>query len=165
MKANRLVVTAILGGSIVTSAPGLAQTTSPGKNAVFVAGSFGPLPLATNTLLSGTIVKGKAKRVLAIEGMFTTGFGPAVGDVVLLGARVDTISGTLAVLPPDAGVRCTFGQQCTITGTFWLDLDEAEANNPGTVVGQPLTVRLVGGVVGAPPENGDLTMTVRMQKK
>jgi len=164
MKFARSAVAAILALT-ATSAPGLAQSTSPGKNAVFVASPFGPLPMATATLLSGTIVKGRAKRVLAIEGMFTTGFGPAVGDVVLLGARVDTISGTLAVVPPDAGFRCTFGQQCTLTGTFWLDLDEAEANNPGTVVGKPLTVRLVGGVVGMPPENGDLTMTVRMQKK
>ena len=163
MNFARSAVAAIL--VLTVTSPGLAQSTSPGKNAVFVASPFGPLPLATATLLSGTIVKGRAKRVLAIEGMFTTGFGPAVGDVVLLGARVDTISGTLAVVPPDAGFRCTFGQQCTLTGTFWLDLDEAEANNPGTVVGKPLTVRLVGGVVGMPPENGDLTMTVRLQKK
>jgi hypothetical protein len=48
-----------------------AGTTSPGANSVFVSASNLTLPAGTASLLTGTITKGKAKTVVAVEGMLT----------------------------------------------------------------------------------------------
>jgi hypothetical protein len=64
--------------------------------------------------------------------------------------------------PCDVGVL-----HCTASGTWWLDLDAAEAANPDVFVGEPLAVELVGGLLaGSDPESsGTVTMSVQMLKK
>ena len=55
---------------------------------------------------------------------------------------------------------------CTLTGTWWLDLDAAELANPGVFINQPLTVTLHGGEgFAAPQTEGRVAMSVRLQKK
>ena len=55
---------------------------------------------------------------------------------------------------------------CTTTGTWWLDLDTAEAAHPGMFIGKALTITLMGAETTG---NGDsalsATLTARVQKK
>jgi hypothetical protein len=148
-------------------------TTSPGKNSVFVSASSLTLPSTgdDSTLLTATITKGKKKTVVAIEGMLTK-----IGS--LTGPRIEriwpTINGIL-VEPGESGepdvaqVNCptiNLTLFCTITGTWWLDIDAAEAANPGMFIGKALTIRLMGEEITL---NGDsslaATLTARVQKK
>jgi hypothetical protein len=45
-----------------------------------------------------------------------------------------------------AGVNCpdTATVTCSASGSWWLDLDAAEAAHPGTILGKPLIVELKG---------------------
>jgi hypothetical protein len=150
-------------------------TTSPGVNSVFVSSSGLGLPTSTGptTLLTGTITKGKHRTVVAIEGMLTT-----IGSNQ--GQRVDQIWPTIngVIVEPKFGgephvaeVNCptmTFPSTsfCTTTGTWWLDIDAAEAANPGMFIGKALTITLMGAETTG---NGDsalsATLTARVQKK
>lgn len=155
-----------------------AGTTSPGANSVFVSASNVNLPALGNgsaSLLTGTITKGKRKTVVAVEAMLT-GIGSSSGP------RVDqiwpTINGIViepkfkSVPDPDmAQVNCPTitapsSITCTTTGTWWLDIDAAEAANPGMFVGKALNITLMGNEATG---NGDIdleaTLTARVQKK
>jgi hypothetical protein len=73
--------------------------------------------------------------------------------------------------PLDGGGQDKVLQSCndgltTLMGTWWLDLDVAEAANPGVFIGMPLSVELVGGEgFAAFQSHGKVTMSVRLQKK
>lgn len=148
----------------------LADTTSPGKNAVFVSASNLSLPTSgTATLLTGQITKGKKKTVLAIEAMLTS-----IGQ--FSGPRTDTISPTvngITVEPASSAlalVNCptisSTSFACTVTGTWWLDIDAAEAAHAGMFVGQPLNITLTGSEIGGVGDSGLIaTLTARVQKK
>ena len=60
-------------------------------------------------------------------------------------------------------ISCTGA--CTLTGTWWLDLDAAELAHPGMYINRPLTVTLIGGDFGVIEFNGRVTMSVHMEKK
>jgi hypothetical protein len=140
-----------------------------------VSGSGFGLPSNTNavTLVTGTITKGKHRTVVAIEGMLT-----AIGNNQ--GPRVDQIWPTIngVIVEPEFGgqphlaeVNCptmTFPSTsfCTTTGTWWLDIDAAEAANPGMFIGKALTITLMGAETTG---NGDsalsATLTARVEKK
>lgn len=152
-----------------------AASTSPGKNSAFVSSSgvlTAYMPQAT-----ATIVKGKKKTVLAIEASYSDGASyPTAPGIRVLGMRV-AVNGVLAQPNPsaayvyltDCGFVDTPPVACTVTGTFWLDVDAAELANPGMFVGQPLVVTLEAGdltngaLVGITPM--DASLTVRVQKK
>jgi hypothetical protein len=55
----------------------------------------------------------------------------------------------------------------TATGTWWLDVDAAEAANPGMFIGKPLNITLSGAEDTGGPSNTSLTatLTARVQKK
>ncbi len=57
---------------------------------------------------------------------------------------------------------------CTVSGTWWLDLDAAEVAHPGVFIRQPLTITLLGGTVpgaGVPFVPGDASMSAVLEKK
>jgi hypothetical protein len=146
----------------VGTLPGFAASTSPGKNSAFESGTINPLGSGLPTLLTATIAKGKKKKVLAIEASLVTSSG-AVGTLELA-AEVN------GVAPEGQSVNqaCTAGtQHCTLVGTWWLDLDAAEAANPGTFLKQPLDVTLKGGAQagGDPDIQATATLSVRVESK
>jgi hypothetical protein len=171
-----VVVSTALGLVLSLTGSGVAATysTSPGKNAAFEASTADPLTVY-GPKLTATIVKGKRGTVLAIDAAYTDGpYGP-IGGVRVIGLGV-TVNG-VAVQPnpataeqyvADCGSNDTPPAVCNLAGTFWFDIDAAELANPGTFVGQPLTVVMSGGDVsgGAFPANPmDSSLTVRVQKK
>jgi hypothetical protein len=120
------------------------------------------LPAAPATLLTATIAKGKKNRVLAIEATLGTDVGAA--GVIEMRPLVNDV----AVEGPIVSVSCQPSLlHCSMSGTWWVDIDAAEAANPGVFVKQPLVVRLVGGyLVGSDPDiSATATLSVRVESK
>jgi hypothetical protein len=64
--------------------------------------------------------------------------------------------------PAVIGQKCN--GSCSLSGTWWLDLDAAELANPGMFVNMPLVVILSPGSTNA-GIFGTATLTATMQKK
>jgi len=146
-----------------------AATTSPGANSVFVS-AIATLPagVVSSSLLTGTITRGKRRTVVAVEGMLTN-IGQQSGqrDELIF----PTINGiSIEPFGYSAQVNCpplsASSVVCTTTGSWWLDLDAAEAANPGMFIGKALAITLTGVELTG---NGDqglrATLTARVQKK
>ena len=156
---HRRIVPAVVGLVLAGVVCAGAQTTSPGKNSVFVAGGFNAATSAA-PILSGQILKGKKTTVLAIEAAL----------FYLSGARsysmFPLVNGIITTNAPAMSFNCTGSDPCAFTGTWWLDIDAAEAAHPGLFVGQPLNIELRGEEDTGAGDTGDFaTLTVRVQKK
>jgi hypothetical protein len=58
---------------------------------------------------------------------------------------------------------CGSGLVCAMVGTWWLDLDAAEAANPGMFIGEPLLIELNAG--SSNPTVATASLRARLQKK
>jgi len=116
-----------------------------------------PLPAGMAALLTtpaATLAKGLKKRVLVVDATLTTGgvapLAPFIAGMVAnvngvpmepvgspIGPIMDCGGTGMSPLPPMFG--------CTLTASFWMDLDQAETASPGVFIKQPLTVTLKGG--------------------
>jgi hypothetical protein len=172
-----LAAATVLALVVSVSATGVASadSISPGKKAAFVS-STGVLTTYTIQASAG-IEKGKRNTVLAIEASYSDGASyPTVAGMRVLGMQV-SVNGVYAQPNPfgsyqfltDCGYVDNDPVACSVTGTWWIDIDAAELANPGLFVGQPLTVNLIAGdlaagaLVGVVPM--DTSLTVRVQKK
>jgi hypothetical protein len=168
--------TVVLGTTLLAATTGWAGTSCPGGCPTLPANSRSeslnaiPLPAGTGPLVTATLKKGKPKRILQAEAMMTTGIA-APGAPISLALMVDvngillepTIPGPVAVAMTDCGGSLILPGpfSCTVTGTWWLDLDQ----NPA-LIGVPLAVTLNGGnLFLGPAVPVDVTLTVRLQKK
>ena len=105
--------------------------------------------------LIGTMGKGVHNRVLRIDATITVFMEHALPS---LGVRpwvndLEPYPGAVNV-PSIAVTACDWikTSTCTVTGSFWFDLDALEAANPGTIIGKPLVITLNGG---SPAGQGD----------
>jgi hypothetical protein len=161
-------VAAALVGAMANPNQLCAAGTSPGKRLAIESTDFGggDIPVAFVPLLAASIVKGKRKHVLVIQATLSSGSSPVAG---WLGIRA-RVNGFDAVPPGqfsgDIQHQSCGGNYCTVTGTWWLDLDAAEVAHPGAFVSQPLTIVLDGGEFPMSPQStGSATMSVRMERK
>jgi len=180
MKRKTLLTAAVFGAlTIVLAAPpGFSQvSTSPGKKVAFETAKGVPLPMFGMPVLTATIVKGKRKHVITVDAMVrldlppgpaTLSLGATVNwDVPACGLEMHP-TGTIGTVASALQECPNVGMGCTVTGTFILDLDNAELLQPGCFINQPLTIILnagdagPGGGVGQPV---DVSMIVRMEKK
>jgi hypothetical protein len=163
---------------LATTASAVNYSTGPGKNSAFEASTGNPLTTLAPQL-TGVIVKGKKKTIIAVEASYTDGpYTPTAQVDRILGMNA-TVNGVVMKPQPSTAyqyvIDCGFAAGmvtpacCTTTGHFWLDIDEAELANPGMFVGQQLNVVLsagdlsAGALVGVQPM--DATMSVRVTKK
>lgn len=166
---GRSVLLLMLGALFVLESPTLAQTEThalPGKNSAFASTTdqtvlpiFGPTPQLTTT-----IARGKRKRALKIDGMLTIRDAGATIPGIL-----PVVNGFGDMIHPFARAitTCSSVTACSASGSWYVDLDEAEALHPGSFVGNPLQVDLlVGEMAGGPdPVPWDASLTVLMIKK
>lgn len=157
--ALRAAVTLLL---VASASPGFGQGTSPGRNAAaetaFIfdlqPSGFGP------PLLTAMLTRGRAKRLLMIDAILVMNDDGPVE--IFIGPLVNGVGAW-----PNSGAlgHCGPGEfACTVSGHWWLDLDTAEAENPGAFIGQPITVQLYGGETTGTGQ-ADVSMRVWMQKK
>ena len=158
----RLALYATVALLLVASAsPGFGQGTSPGRNAAAEAAFIFDLqPPGGPPLLTATLIRGRAKRLLMIDAtMVMNDDGPVQ---ISIGPLVNGVG----VWPNSAAVEhCGAAEfACTASGHWWLDLDTAEAENPGAFIGQPITVQLFAGESTGIGQ-AEVSMRVWMEKK
>jgi hypothetical protein len=169
---NKILVASVAIAALVVSAavgpnPAFAASTGPGKKSAFESSDFGggDIPVGVTTLLTASIEKGKKKYVLVVEATLSSGSSP-VSNYLEFGPRVNGVEMEPGYPNPNFVLQACGGDPCTLTGTWWLDLDAAELDHPGIFINQPLTVTLHGGEGFASPQSdGRVTMGVRLQKK
>ena len=156
---HRFLLCVCLGlGLSFTPLAAAADSTSPGKASAFESDSFTNLTVGTTTLLTATLAKGKKKTVLLITGTLTTDSGasgglhllPTVNGFAVEGQTVDEVCAPSTV-------------HCTVTGTWWFDVDASELANPGAVSGVPVEVDLNGGALAGSDEDISATATLSVQ--
>lgn len=164
-----VLVSTVVALSFATSSH--AASTSPGKVGVYASTANATVPDndTFTTLVTGTIEKGKKKRVLEVYVSFTgTNFPtnnalsvrPVVNGIALM---EPTVAGTTA--PASAAY---WSNGTSIGSEFWLDLDAAEAAHPGVFIKQPLVIELQAKWPSVPPSaplTGSATLRARLEKK
>jgi len=162
---------AVVAGALLMSAGVAAAQTEThrldGKNVAFASTTdqtvlepWGPTPR-----LSATIKRGKRRRVLKIDAMLTIRDAGAYIPAIL-----PLVSGVPNVVHPFARAidHCVVGlTACAASGTWYIDIDEAEASNPGSFVGEPIEVNLLVGEIAGGPDSvpWDASLSVLMIKK
>jgi len=143
MNSNRALAAAVL-----LLLPALSHaapvTTSPGKTSVFVSETavldgIGDIPQIT-----AQILKAKAHQVLRLDVTIIVDGSPLVAGMYTR-AQVNGLDMNPGALLPTSQCDTTSILRCSVTGTYWLDIDTAEAGTPGAFVGQPLNIAVIGG--------------------
>jgi len=167
-RAGRAVVASLALLGLVALAPVPARAdavSSPGKVTAVrsaVGLSVDSSPLATTVQL----VKGKRRYLLVVTGVLS-GYAPTPGTYIGLGATVNGFD-----FEPFDGNQSRIHQQCagvsggfcTVSGTWFVDLDAMEAAHPGTFVNLPLSVSLHSQALGS-LNQGKVTLTAMLVKK
>jgi len=127
-----------LAGSVQAQAPSVA-----GKSAAYQTSTVDlPNTSTATTLVEVSLGKGRAHTVLEViatvfQPRGTTRidvFTPLVNGAVFLNGSNDT-----SLDCPGAAAT-----DCAVTLVWWLDLDDAESQAHGQIIGKPLTVKLQG---------------------
>jgi hypothetical protein len=156
-----------------------AATTSPGKTAVYASTAAAVIGSPPASVLTATISKGVKKHVLEIDVSAVLTGGPVeVGALTL----APTVNGLSIAEPTDGGTTvsaitiCVYGPEgCSLSLQYWVDLDAAEAANPGMFIKQPLVIDVKAGWgilpppappgPPIPPDSGVVSLRARLQKK
>lgn len=154
--------------TIGSSAPVRADfNTSPGKSAAYAAASSVALTASSAPVLAAQIEKGKKKRVLEVAITAVVNGTTTAGNVVAVYPRVNG----LTIFEPSPGFNpqlmhaCSATYvNCTTTSRFWLDLDTAEAANPGVFISQPLNIEAMA-LVGTGTLNASISIEAKLVKK
>jgi hypothetical protein len=158
---RQLLVAAGLFGMVAMASVAAAQDTAGGRNSAFAEVYIFDLDVGGGPpAVEVTIPRGKANRMLLADAtMVSNEFGPTSISVGVLvnGIPMHSADGAVA--------SCSIGEfGCTASGHWWMDLDAAEAANPGLLIGQPLVLRFY-----ATEETGTgaagLSVRAWMQKK
>jgi hypothetical protein len=144
MRTALVLLATVLSLALATS-PAHAQVTSgPSKNAVYAWDNATFAGFIAD--VDATITKGKAHRVLEVEGMAYT-VGGCTGDHVAVYPIVNgwAMYGHDLYLEPTVG-----GTFRSASGTWWLDLDAADAQSPGKFINKPLDITLRANSANCP---------------
>ncbi len=161
------LLTAAVPASAVVQSTCPAPCTKPPKTTISVRETAGVLGGGgVMPPLSGTLAKGSSRTQLRIETIFEW--------FSLVGGGTATVHAAVNGIPVQSGIfggtqweteRCAASAFCLRTASFWLDLDAAEAANPGTFLGQPLTITVEGQSLGQPGDSYTASFTADVVKK
>jgi len=162
---SRIALTLIAVALGFTASSSLAADSCPAPclklptNSRYVS-YYGSLPGGvTAPLVAGTLAKGKSKRAVAVEAaVYATQLGPGIPIILPLEVDVNGTSMEPYRYTEDCLAAPFF---CTVSGTFWLDIDQ----NP-SLIGVPLVVTLhssneAGGFIF----DARASMSIRLEKK
>jgi hypothetical protein len=144
------VLRALVVGGVLMASPALAVISSscpapcakPPKSALFMRETNDLDANSYTVPLSGMLSRGSAHTVVRVDATFMVpnrGTMSTVEVYPVLNGRFQDLSSTGVI-----NACSTTHPTCSVTGTFWFDVDELEATYPGTFVGQPLNLAVVG---------------------
>jgi hypothetical protein len=133
MKSRNLIRFGVLALTLVLTQRGIALADASSMNDFASAVSQQDVELDPGSPVTVLVGKPKKHNMLVVHG--TVSGASSTGTI---GTSVTV--GTLTLEPGVISQQCS--GDCSVAGTWWLDLDAAEAANPGTIfTGGPLTIQ------------------------
>jgi hypothetical protein len=147
--------------TVATPARAADVTTSPGKASVFETRRYADRSINFSSA-EGQILKAKPKNVVTITASAYTHLPLTNAQRLLMYAYVNA-----SQVETGFTTSCPSGSDaCSVTGTWIVDLDAAEAAAPGTVMGKPVDVWVsLFDANGNDADQIQITMAARMEKK
>lgn len=132
----------VLGIGMLTALPvpcTATFNTGAGAKASFVSVSDVPLStIFSPTIITPRIKKALAGAVLTLEVSILARGGTADYEPYVL------VFPNICSMEPAIGhavaQECPAGEECVLTMNYWCDVDQAEVNNPGGVIGFPIRI-------------------------
>jgi hypothetical protein len=161
---NALAIGLILALVLVAAPDARAdETLSPGTNVAYTYLTNLPLTTGYNEVTQVTLSKGKANRIIEADVQVTD-----TDELADAFASYVSVNGVMMVpqqynIPVMTDCNHAYAN-CTMTSSYWADLDELETANPGTFKNQPLIFHIFG-ITGGSNTNSSLSVRVRMLKK
>jgi hypothetical protein len=162
--AASLLLASAAGATVQSSCA--APCTTPPRTSISVRETGGFTNQAGFTAdLTGMLQKAAPKTIVRVDFTYMTEadasvtgiFGVANLNYLTAGTDFDFYGA-----PCDASKA----KYCTISGTYWWDIDRLEALHPGQFVGQPLTIKVYGGSFNQTAgKHYTLTFTATIAKK
>jgi hypothetical protein len=168
LRRAALGLVAALGLALTaSSAHAVHETTCPGlcKTNLFVRETYGTVSNFDQIgAIYGTLQKGKKGHVLRVEA--TASVNSHAAGIMDCAVFVNNhiIEGG-ALFGIDHGVSCQNAGMCFFTGSYWLDLDAAEAEFPGVYLNQPLDLIFQCSTYGNAGQRYGSTMSAELVKK
>lgn len=151
----------VLVAGVTSHATAADVSTSPGRAAFFETRHLADV-LMYAVPIDGQIAKGRSRKVLTIDASAKSFIVSGPTQVNLgLQAQVNGVT-----LPVVFSTNCAIGNACSTVGQWIVDLDQAEAANPGVFVGRPLDVHVTAtDGFNRTATSLDLAMTAHMESK
>jgi hypothetical protein len=138
--AATALISSVAWATVESSCP--APCATPPKVALFVRARNEPLTANGDIApLTGTLMKGVAKTVVRIDASVQVESSPSI-PAVFVGVIINHHWVSDRYAAPCSYVPLW---NCSVTGTFWFDIDALEASYPGDFIGQPLEIGMGGG--------------------
>jgi hypothetical protein len=128
--------------ALLPAAAGAAD--KPPRNAIAVRAQVDPPEDVQTTFLAAQLRQGKRGRILRVD--FRIHFEDIMQFSVDGSARLVVNGVDVPVVYGRYGSSCDLSLDCLVEGAGWLDLEQAEAEQPGTFIGEPLEIELRGTV-------------------
>jgi hypothetical protein len=162
---RRLIVTglALLGSLALLALPAHADVASSPARTTAARSAVG-LDLGGSPSINVQLYKGKRRTMLVVHG------GVAATAFVGAGLDVGVKANGIAMEPTDSVGDSRILQTgcqgyCSLSGTWWLDLDLAEEAHPGMFVNVPIDVTLQGEGLFATSQTYRMSVTATLMKK
>jgi len=122
---------------------------------------IGPTPTALWSFYN--LPKGKRKRVVEVEVVLTDESNNA--DALTVHTVLNGVPMEPGASNRVATTACDNTKpHCKVSGIFWADLDALETASPGTFIGKPLFLEIIGNT-GSTSGTVELTVRTRAMKK
>lgn len=140
---RRLIATglALLGGLVLLALPAHADVGSSPARTTAARSAIG-LDLSGWPSINVQLYKGKRGTMLVVHGVVAA---HAQGAILVADVKANGIAMEPTDFAGDPSIYSTDCQGvCSVSGTWWLDLDLAEQAHPGMFVNVPINVTLLG---------------------
>ena len=152
---------ALLGSLALLALPAYADVASSPAKTTAARSAVG-IDLANAQTINVQLYKGKRRTMLVVHGSVSayhqpSGFIRAAVTANGIQMEPTDFAGSSMIQGP-----CEF--DCTLSGTWWLDLDLAEKAHPGMFVNVPISVKLQSDAIGS-TLSYTMSVTATLMKK
>jgi hypothetical protein len=161
---RRLIATglALLGGLALLALPAHADVGSSPARTTAARSAIG-LDLSGWPSINVQLYKGKRGTMLVVHGVVVA---QAQDAILVAGVKANGIAMEPTDFAGEPKIYSTTCQgACSVSGTWWLDLDLAEQAHPGMFVNVPINVTLLGQTVITGTQFYKMSVVATLMKK
>lgn len=154
---------AALAASLALLPAASQAADKPPRNAIAVRADVDPPEGVQTTFLATQLRQGKRGRILRVD--FRIHFEDIMQFSVDASARLVVNGLDVPVVYGRYGPTCDLSLTCLVEGSGWLDLDQAEAEQPGVFIGSPLEIELRGSVTATLDAMADVSLLAQLIRR